>query len=128
MPTRSKSSARRPTHVIESRFANVNGFRLNYLAAGTGDPVILLHGYAETSHMWRPLMPELARRHTVIVPDLRGAGGSGRPEAGYDKKTMAVDIHELTSHLGFQRVSIVGHDIGLMVAYAYAAPFPQSTE
>ena len=73
-------------------------------------------------------MPQLARRHIVIVPDLRGAGGSERSESGYDKKNMAVDIHELTTQLGFPRVSIVGHDIGLMVAYAYAAQFPQSTE
>jgi len=73
-------------------------------------------------------MPSLAERHTIIVPDLRGAGGSAKPESGYDKKNMAVDIHELTASLGFDRVIIVGHDIGLMVAYAYAAQFPQGTE
>jgi pimeloyl-ACP methyl ester carboxylesterase len=109
-------------------FAEVNGVRLHYLIGGTGSPVVLLHGYAETGHMWRPLMPQLARRHTVIVPDLRGAGGSSKPESGYDKKNMAMDIHELTTSLGFDRVSIVGHDIGLMVAYSYAAQFPQATE
>src|SRR5437016_6179199 len=78
--------------------------------------------------MWRSIMPSLATRHTVIVPDLRGAGGSAKPASGYDKKTMAVDIHELTRSLKFDRVSIVGHDIGLMVAYAYAAQFPQTAE
>jgi pimeloyl-ACP methyl ester carboxylesterase len=78
--------------------------------------------------MWLPLMQPLARHHTVIVPDLRGAGGSSKPASGYDKKNMAVDIHDLTKSLGFDRVSIVGHDIGLMVAYAYAAQFPQATE
>src|SRR3989442_8814592 len=78
--------------------------------------------------MWRQIMPILARRHTVIVPDLRGAGGSAKPAAGYDKKTMAVDIHELTSSLKLDRVTIVGHDIGLMVAYAYAAQFREATE
>jgi pimeloyl-ACP methyl ester carboxylesterase len=109
-------------------FAQVNGVRLHYLIGGKGSPVVLLHGYAETGHMWRPLMPQLARKHTVIVPDLRGAGGSSRSESGYDKKNMAVDIHELTKSLGFDRVSIVGHDIGLMVAYAYAAQFPQGTD
>jgi pimeloyl-ACP methyl ester carboxylesterase len=109
-------------------YANVNGVRLHYLLGGTGSPVVLLHGYAETGHMWLPLMKPLSKRHTVIVPDLRGAGGSGRPESGYDKKNMAVDIHELTKSLGFDRVSIVGHDIGLMVAYAYAVQFPQATE
>ncbi len=110
------------------RFAEVNGVRLRYLIGGKGSPVVLLHGYTQTSHMWLPIMPLLAQRHTVIVPDLRGAGGSAKPESGYDKKNMAVDIHELTSSLGFDRVSIVGHDIGLMVAYAYAAQFPQATE
>jgi pimeloyl-ACP methyl ester carboxylesterase len=69
-------------------------------------------------------MPQLATNHTVIVPDLRGAGNSERPQGGYDKKTMAKDIHELVQQLGFKEVSIVGHDIGLMVAYAYAAQFP----
>ena len=69
------------------------------------------------------------QRHTVIVPDLRGAGGSAKPETGYDKKTMAVDIHELTcSRWASTASSIVGHDIGLMVAYAYAAQFPQATD
>ena len=117
----------RPAGLTE-RFAKVNGVRLRYLMGGQGSPVILLHGYAETGHMWRPIMPILAQRHTVIVPDLRGAGGSAKPAAGYDKKTMAVDIHELTSSLKLDRVSIVGHDIGLMVAYAYAAQFRETTE
>ncbi len=113
---------------LAERFAKVNGIRLHYRIGGKGSAVVLLHGYAQTGHMWRPLMQPLAERHTVIVPDLRGAGGSAKPESGYDKKNMAVDIHELTSSLGFDRVSIVGHDIGLMVAYAYAAQFPQATE
>ncbi len=113
---------------LAERFAKVNGIRLHYRIGGKGSAVVLLHGYAQTGHMWRPLMQPLAERHTVIVPDLRGAGGSAKPESGYDKKNMAVDIHELISSLGFDRVSIVGHDIGLMVAYAYAAQFPQATE
>src|SRR5947209_4101930 len=100
------------------RFAEVNGVKLHYFIGGKGSPVVLLHGYAETSHMWLPIMPLLAKNHTVIVPDLRGAGDSSKPESGYDKKNMAVDIHDLTSSLGFKSVSIVGHDIGLMVAYA----------
>ena len=104
--------------------ATVNGVRINYKIGGQGPAVVLLHGYAETSHMWLPVMPQLATTHTVIVPDLRGAGNSERPKGGYDKKTMAKDIHELTQQLGFKQVSIVGHDIGLMVAYAYAAQFP----
>ena len=110
------------------RFADVNGVRIHYVIGGKGSPVVLLHGYAQTGHMWHPILPLLAERHTVIVPDLRGAGGSGKPESGYDKKNMAVDIHDLTRSLGFDRVSIVGHDIGLMVAYAFAAQFPEATD
>jgi pimeloyl-ACP methyl ester carboxylesterase len=109
-------------------FADVNGVRLHYVIGGKGSPVVLLHGYAQTGHMWHPILPLLAERHTVIVPDLRGAGGSGKPESGYDKKNMALDIRELTRSLGFDRVGIVGHDIGLMVAYAFAAQFPEATE
>jgi pimeloyl-ACP methyl ester carboxylesterase len=121
------ASAATPAGFTE-RFAEVNGVRLHYWIGGSGNPVVLLHGYAETGLMWRPIMPLLAKRHTVIVPDLRGAGKSAKPQSGYDKVNMAVDIHELIVSLGFTRVSIVGHDIGLMVAYAYAAQFPQATE
>ena len=113
---------------LVQRFAEVDGVRLHYRLAGQGSPVVLLHGYTQTGHMWHPIVPLLAERHTVIVPDLRGAGGSAKPETGYDKKTLAVDIHALTTSLGFDRVRIVGHDIGLMVAYAYAAQFPEATE
>lgn len=118
---------------FKNAYAQVNGVRIHYWIGGSGAPVVLLHGYAETGYMWRPLMAVLAPTHTVIVPDLRGAGGSSRPETdatggGYDKKTMAVDIHELVSSLGYSRARVVGHDIGLMVAYAYAAQFPQATE
>ena len=109
---------------ISDRFANVNGVRLHYLIAGKGEPVILLHGYAENSHMWRPLMVELAKSHTAIAPDLRGFGQSSKPMTGYDKKTMAQDIHALAQSLGYQHEVVVGHDIGLMVAYAYAAQNP----
>ena len=113
---------------MESRFGEVNGVKLHYLVAGKGDPVILLHGYAQNSHMWLPLIPELAKTHTVIAPDLRGFGDSSKPDGGYDKKTMAQDIHALAAALGFKRVRIVGHDIGLMVAYAYAAQFPDEVD
>jgi pimeloyl-ACP methyl ester carboxylesterase len=124
---RSRRTAARPAGFTEG-FAKVNGVRLRYLLGGKGSPVVLLHGYAETGHMWRPIMPLLAERHTVVVPDLRGAGGSAKPPSGYDKRNMAVDIHELTASLELERVRIVGHDIGLMVAYAYAAQFPEITE
>jgi len=104
--------------------ATVNGVRINYKVAGSGPVVLLLHGYAQTSHMWVPLIPQLASSHTVIAPDLRGIGASERAAQGYDKKTMAQDVHELVRSLGHEKVTVVGHDIGLMVAYAYAAQFP----
>jgi pimeloyl-ACP methyl ester carboxylesterase len=113
---------------IETRSAEVNGTRLSYLVAGTGEPVLLLHGYAQNSHMWRPLIAELAKTRTVIAPDLRGFGASAKPDGGYDKKTMAQDVHALATLLGLKRVSLAGHDIGLMVAYAYAAQYPEEVE
>jgi pimeloyl-ACP methyl ester carboxylesterase len=102
----------------------VNGVRINYKIAGTGPAVVLLHGYTQTSYMWLPLIPKLSASRTVIAPDLRGIGGSERTAGGYDKKTMAKDIRELVHHLGHKQVMVVGHDIGLMVAYAYAAQYP----
>ena len=113
---------------IEHHFAEVNGIKMHYLAAGAGEPIILLHGYAQNSHMWLPLIPELAKTHRVVAPDLRGFGDSAKPDGGYDKKTMAQDVHALAVALGFKRVRIVGHDIGLMVAYAYAAQYPAEVE
>ena len=111
-----------------SRFASVNGVKLHYLYAGHGPTVILLHGYAETSRMWLPLIAQLAKTHTVIAPDLRGAGSSEKPESGYDKKTLAQDIHGVALSLGVTRAAVVGHDIGLMVAYAYAAQYTKEVE
>ncbi len=128
MPKRTNAGARKSAHKIKSRYANVNGVRLHYLTAGAGDPVALLHGYAETSHMWLPLIAELAATHTVIAPDLRGAGESSKPTGGYTKKEMAVDIHALADNLGYERIQIVGHDIGLMVAYAHAAQYPNEVQ
>ena len=110
------------------RFADLDGVRLRYVLGGQGPAVVLLHGYAQTGHMWLPLMKELSPGHTVVVPDLRGAGGSSKPPTGYDKKTLANDVHALVASLGLRRVSVVGHDIGLMVAYAYAAQHPAEVE
>ncbi|MGH2359006.1 MAG: alpha/beta fold hydrolase [bacterium] len=116
-------AARLPNGCAE-KSANVDGVKINYKIGGRGPVVVLLHGYTQTSHMWIPLMPLLATSHTVIAPDLRGAGGSERTQDGYDKKTMAKDIRGLVHQLGYEQVSVVGHDIGLMVAYAYAAQYP----
>jgi len=117
-----------PAVTIADRYATVNGVRLHYLVAGEGAPVILMHGYAQNSHMWRPLMKELGKTHLVVAPDLRGFGDSARPESGYDKKTMAQDVHALAQSLGIHKAGIAGHDIGLMVAYAYAAQYPSEVE
>src|SRR5215475_14575624 len=114
--------------MIESRFADANGIRIHYLVSGAGEPIYLLHGYAQNSHMWRPLMPELAKTHTVIAPDLRGFGQTAKAAQGYEKVAMAQDIHALASALGHKRIKIVGHDIGLMVAYAYAAQYPAEVD
>src|SRR6266576_3723761 len=113
---------------VQSKFAEAGGVKLHYLIAGKGDPVVLLHGYAETSHMWLPLIAELAKTHTVVAPDLCGAGQSSTPPDGYAKAAMAQDIHALARKLGYERVRIVGHDIGLMVAYAYAAQYPSEVD
>jgi pimeloyl-ACP methyl ester carboxylesterase len=115
-------------HAPQSRFADLSGVRLHYLVAGHGDPVALLHGYTQTSHMWRPLMAALANTHTVIAPDLRGVGQSSTPADGYTKAAMAQDIHALVRSLGHERLRMAGHDIGLMVAYAYAAQYPREVE
>ena len=97
-------------------------------SAGTGPAVVLIHGYAETSDSWAPLAGELVRNYTVIVPDLRGIGHSSRPAGGYDKKTQAADIRAVVTTLGFDRTFVVSHDIGIMVAYAYAALYPDKVE
>src|SRR5262249_49491705 len=119
---------RREDGPVDSGLASVNGVQLHYLIAGQGDPVVLLHGYTQTSHMWRPLLPQLAATHTVIAPDLRGIGQSSIPQEGFTKATMAQDVHALVHSLGFERIRIVGHDIGLMVAYAYAAQYPSEVD
>ena len=113
---------------IASRTAKVNGVTLHYLLAGHGPAVILLHGYTQTSRMWRAIIPLLAERFTVIAPDLPGIGDSEVPADGLDMKTAAIRIHGLARSLGIEKARVVGHDIGLMVAYAYAARFPAETE
>jgi pimeloyl-ACP methyl ester carboxylesterase len=109
---------------IASRDAEIDGAKLHYMTAGSGTPLILLHGYAETSLMWKPIIPLLAERFTVIAPDLPGIGDSDIPANGLDMKSAAIRIHDLAKSLGVQKAEVLGHDIGLMVAYAYAAQFP----
>jgi pimeloyl-ACP methyl ester carboxylesterase len=113
---------------IAVRTAEVDGLKLRYLTAGRGPAVVLLHGYAETSRMWRPLIPRLAASFTVIAPDLPGIGDSDIPTDGLGMSGAARRIHALVKGLGIGRAAVVGHDIGLMVAYAYAAQFPAEVE
>jgi pimeloyl-ACP methyl ester carboxylesterase len=113
---------------VRSRTAEVGGMTLHYLMAGQGPAVILIHGYTQTSRMWRPIIPMLSRKFMVIAPDLPGIGDSSIPADGLDMKTAAIRIHALVKSLGIQKAEVVGHDIGLMVAYAYAAQFPAETE
>jgi pimeloyl-ACP methyl ester carboxylesterase len=113
---------------IVSRRAQVDGGELHYLTAGQGPTVMLQHGYTQTSLMWKPVIPLMAERFTVIAPDLPGFGDSAIPTDGLDMKTAAVRVHQLAQSLGVKKAKVVGHDIGLMVAYAYAAQFPSQTE
>ena len=122
------SFAQPAANAIASHSAQIDGVTLHYMQSGHGDAVILLHGYAENSRMWRPLIPLLAPKFNVIAPDLPGIGESSIPTSGLDFKTAAKRIHALALSLGIKRARIVGHDIGLMVAYAYAAQFPSETE
>jgi pimeloyl-ACP methyl ester carboxylesterase len=120
------------TDTIASRRASVDGVELHYLTAGPpagkAPAVLLLHGYAETSRMWPPIIPLLAKQFTVIAPDLPGIGDSAIPPAGLDMKNAAIRMHALVRSLGVPKARVVGHDIGLMVAYAYAAQFPSDVE
>jgi len=110
--------------MIVPRTAEIDGVKLHCMTAGHGTPLILLHGYAETSLMWKPIIPVLAERFTVIAPDLPGIGNSDIPAGGLDMKSAAIRIHDLAKSLRVEKAEVVGHDIGLMVAYAYAAQFP----
>ncbi|MBB1603548.1 alpha/beta hydrolase [Variovorax sp. UMC13] len=103
------------------------GAVLHVRVGGAGPAVVLIHGFGDTGDMWSPLARALVATHTVVVPDLRGMGLSSKPEGGYDKRTQAADIRAVLDTLGIDRADIVGHDIGTMVAYAYAARYPAQT-
>jgi pimeloyl-ACP methyl ester carboxylesterase len=114
---------------IAARDAKVDNVQLHYLIAGHGPAVILLHGYTQTSRMWRPIIPLLAEKFTVIAPDLPGIGDSSIPaDKDIGMITAAKQIYDLVRSLKIEKARVVGHDIGLMVAYAYAAQFPNETE
>jgi pimeloyl-ACP methyl ester carboxylesterase len=102
-----------------------NGVTVHVRSGGAGPAVVLLHGYGETGDMWAALAADLARDHTVIVPDLRGLGLSSKPAGGFDKKTQAEDVSGVMDALGVRQADVVAHDIGNMVAFRVAAQFPQ---
>lgn len=101
---------------------------LHVRVGGQGSPVVLIHGFGDTGDMWGPLATELSRDHRIVIPDLRGMGLSSHPVDGYDKRTQAADIRAILTALDIDHATIVGHDIGTMVAYAYAARYPDKTE
>jgi pimeloyl-ACP methyl ester carboxylesterase len=107
---------------------NLDGVNLHYVIGGQGKPIVLLHGWPQTWYAWRKILPTLAQHHTVIALDLPGLGESSVPTKGYDKRSIAQVIHQLITHLGFDRINLVGHDIGGMVAYAYAATHPETVQ
>ena len=111
-----------------NHYATVNGVRLHYVEGGQGPALVCLPGWPQTWYSYHPVAAELARHHRVIIVDIRGMGSSGKPAAGYDKKTMAQDIYELLRHLGLKKASLLGHDIGGMVAASFAFNHPEATE
>ena len=123
------SSAAAKDFTFPASFKNqkltVNGTRLYVRVGGQGPAVVLLHGYGETGDMWAPLAAKLAAGHTVIVPDLRGMGLSDHPAGGFDKKNQALDIAGVLDTLKVDKVDMVAHDIGNMVAFAFAAQQPE---
>ena len=100
----------------------------HWVEAGSGEAVVLLHGFPQHAWMWRRIVPSLARRWRVIAPDQRGMGGTSITAAGYDKATLARDLHGLLQHLGLERVHLVGYDLGGGTAYAFASQFPEMTQ
>lgn len=100
-----------------------NGTTIHVRVGGKGPAVVLLHGYGETGDMWGPMAADLARDHTVVVPDLRGMGLSSKPKGGYDKKMQGADVAGVLDALKIDKVDLVTHDIGNMVGYAFAAQY-----
>ena len=111
---------------FKHQFADINGIHLHYVMGGKGEPLLLLHGYPETWYGWRRVMPALAEKYTVIVPDMRGLGQSSRPADGsYTKANVAADMFALLQKLGYSQVYVAGQDMGGPVGYALAATHPE---
>ena len=113
-------------HGMQQQTIRANGIRINAWVGGEGEPVVLLHGYPQTAQMWRKVTPALLNRFTVVCPDLRGYGDSDKPRDGYDKRSMAKDVHETMKALGFGQFALVGHDRGASVAHRLAMDYPEA--
>jgi len=113
---------------FHTRDIAVKGAKIHVRVGGKGPAVVLLHGFGDTGDMWAPLAADLAKDHRVVVPDLRGMGLSSLAKDGYDKKTQAGDVRAVLASLGIEHSVVIGHDIGTMVAFAYAARYPQQTD
>ena len=137
--TSSGANAATPTRWIPSlsdsfnqtfseHYTIVNGVRYHYVTGGHGAPVVFLHGWPETWYAWHFIMPTLAQHYMIIAPDMRGLGDTAKPTSGYDERTVATDIYALVQSLGLRQVSLVGHDLGADVAYAYADMHPTDVQ
>jgi len=116
------------SHFKNQTVTLADGERIFVRSGGAGPAVVLIHGFGDTGDMWGPLAQDLAKTHLVIVPDLRGMGHSSKAASGYDKKSQAVDIRAVVTALKQDKTAVVGHDIGTMVAYAYAASYPDKVD
>ncbi len=94
------------------RIVLVGDVKMHAVIGGNGPPLVLIHGFPQTWWEWRHMMPQLASRHTVVAVDLRGAGHSDKPQGGYDKASLAGDVHGVMTALGFDKYAVGGHDIG----------------
>src|SRR6187397_641523 len=108
------------------RVPTADGVALNVATAGTGTPIVLLHGFPQTHLMWRHVAADLIADHTVICPDLRGYGESAKPTDDYSKRTMAADVVEVVRELGFSTFALVGHDRGALVAFRAGLDHPEA--
>jgi hypothetical protein len=117
-----------PADFSEQTVDTPDGARIYARSGGAGPVVLLIHGFGDAGEMWAPVARELVKNHTVVIPDLRGMGRSSHPAGGYDKRTQAADLRAVMLALGHDRSAVVGHDIGNMVAYAYAARYPGKVE
>ena len=117
-----------PSDLREQTITVSDGAQIFVRSGGSGPVVLLLHGFGDTGVMWGPVVREIIKTHTVVVPDLRGMGASSHPAGGYEKRTQAADMRAVMTALGYDHSAVVAHDIGNMVAYAYAARYPDKVD